>query len=144
MIVRRLKDVASSALDVDGGTWRSRRLLLARDNMGFSMHDTLIHAGTETTIWYKHHLEAVYCVEGEGEVQVVDTGEVIPISSGTLYALDGHEKHLLRATTQMRMICVFNPPLTGREVHDSEGVYPLPAPHTTPHEGALILKGEPS
>jgi L-ectoine synthase len=23
------------------------------------------------------------------------------------------------------MICVFNPPLTGREVHDEEGVYPL-------------------
>jgi L-ectoine synthase len=25
----------------------------------------------------------------------------------------------------MRMLCVFNPPVTGREVHDENGVYPL-------------------
>ncbi len=25
----------------------------------------------------------------------------------------------------MRMICIFNPPLTGREVHDKTGAYPL-------------------
>jgi len=23
------------------------------------------------------------------------------------------------------MVCVFNPPVTGREVHDENGVYPL-------------------
>ena len=26
----------------------------------------------------------------------------------------------------LRVICVFNPPLTGQEVHDKEGVYALP------------------
>jgi L-ectoine synthase len=25
----------------------------------------------------------------------------------------------------MRTVCVFNPPVTGREVHDENGVYPL-------------------
>jgi len=25
----------------------------------------------------------------------------------------------------MHMICVFNPPLTGKEVHDENGVYPV-------------------
>jgi L-ectoine synthase len=25
----------------------------------------------------------------------------------------------------MRTVCVFNPPVTGREVHDEDGVYPL-------------------
>jgi L-ectoine synthase len=44
-----------------------------------------------------------------------------------MYALNGHEKHYLRARTQMRMVCVFNPPLTGKEVHDDDGVYPLVA-----------------
>jgi len=39
--------------------------------------------------------------------------------------LDGNEKQLLRATKEMRMICTFNPPLTGREVHDEDGVYPV-------------------
>lgn len=50
------------------------------------------------------------------------------VGPGTLYALDGHERHLVRATTQMRMVCVFNPPLTGREVHDADGSYPPPEP----------------
>jgi L-ectoine synthase len=39
--------------------------------------------------------------------------------------LSGNEKHQLRPTTQMRTVCVFNPPVTGREVHDENGVYPL-------------------
>jgi L-ectoine synthase len=125
MIVRRLEDIAGTEKEVDAGNWTSRRFLLRKDGMGFSMHDTLIRAGTETFIWYAHHLEAVYCVEGEGEVELVESGEVFPIRAGTLYALDGHEKHLLRGRTDMRMVCVFNPPLTGKEVHDTDGVYPL-------------------
>ncbi|WP_088549684.1 ectoine synthase [Paenibacillus aquistagni] len=124
MIVKHLDHIVNTEDDIDTSTWNSRRLLLKKDGMGFSMHDTLIKAGTETLIWYRNHVEAVYCVEGEGEIEVVD-GETYPIRPGTLYALDGHEKHLLRAKSQMRMVCVFNPPLTGREVHDPEGVYPL-------------------
>ena len=124
MIVKQLKDIIATDNDIDTPTWNSRRLLLKRDGMGFSMHDTLIKEGTETFIWYKNHVEAVYCIEGEGEIEVVG-GEVYPIKPGTLYALDGNEKHWLRARKTMRMICVFNPPLTGREVHDKEGVYPL-------------------
>ncbi|WP_195574094.1 ectoine synthase [Paenibacillus sp. 1001270B_150601_E10] len=124
MIVKHLNQIVNTQDDIDTKTWNSRRLLLRKDQLGFSMHDTLIKAGTETLIWYRNHIEAVYCVEGEGEIEVVD-GETYPIRPGTLYALDGHEKHLLRAKSQMRMVCVFNPPLTGREVHDAEGVYPL-------------------
>lgn len=124
MIVRKLKDVVGSAHDIKAETWNSRRLLLAKDGMGYSVHDTLIHAGTETRIWYQHHLEAVYCIEGEGEVITQPDGKVYPISAGTLYALDKHDHHLLRARTQMRMVCVFNPPLVGNEVHDENGVYP--------------------
>lgn len=128
MIVRTLeKDILGTEAEVKAatGTWTSRRLLLRRDGMGFSFHDTLIHAGTETCIHYANHLEAVYCVGGEGEVELVDTGEKFPIKDGTVYALNGHEKHFLRAFKELRLICVFNPPLTGREDHDEAGVYPL-------------------
>ena len=59
MIVRSLADVGGSDRDVVAPTWRSRRLLLARDGPAFSLHDTIIHAGTETTMWYRHHVEAV-------------------------------------------------------------------------------------
>ncbi|WP_142847457.1 ectoine synthase [Telmatospirillum sp. J64-1] len=125
MIVKRLQDVIGTENDVDTETWNSRRLLLKHEGMGFSLHDTIIKAGTETLIWYRNHLEAVYCIEGEGEIETTDDGKIYPISAGTVYALDKNDRHLLRATKDMRMVCVFNPPLTGQEVHDSEGVYPL-------------------
>lgn len=128
MIVRNLDDVVGTDADVRGPTFASRRLLLARDGMGFSLHDTVLEAGTETHIWYAHHVEAVYWIDGEGEVELVDTGERWPIRPGTMYALDGHEKHRLRAHTRMRAICVFNPALTGAEVHDGDGTYPLLKP----------------
>ncbi|QYR22574.1 ectoine synthase [Paenibacillus sp. sptzw28] len=124
MKVKQLDEIIGTKDDVDTDTWNARRLLLRKDGMGFSMHDTLIKAGTETMIWYRNHVEAVYCIEGEGEIELA-TGEVYPIRPGMLYALDGHEKHYLRANTRLRMVCVFNPPLTGREVHDQDGVYPL-------------------
>ncbi|GIP46411.1 MULTISPECIES: ectoine synthase [Paenibacillus] len=124
MIVKHLSNILGTIDDVDTETWNSRRLLLAKDNMGFSLNDTLIKEGTETFIWYKNHVEAVYCIEGEGEIEVIG-GETYPISPGMMYALNGHEKHYLRARSQLRVICVFNPPLTGREVHDEEGTYPL-------------------
>lgn len=51
--------------------------------------------------------------------------EVFEVSAGTIYAPDDHDAHILRAHTQMRMVCVFNPPVTGAEVHDETGAYPL-------------------
>jgi L-ectoine synthase len=134
VIVKKIQDLLGTDRDVaaPNGNWHSRRLLLAGDGMGFSMHDTTICAGTETYIYYKHHLEAVYCVAGRGEIEDLTTGEIHPIEDGTLYALDQHEKHLLRASEDLRMVCVFNPPLTGTEVHDEEGTYPLLGPSPNP------------
>jgi len=125
MIVRRLDDISGGECDISAETWRSRRLLLKKDGMGFSFHDTQIFPGTETRIWYKHHLEAVYCIAGEGELEDLTTGEKHALEPGTIYALDGNEKHILRTESGLRMICVFNPPLNGAEVHDKDGVYPL-------------------
>lgn len=125
MIVRSLEEIKGTARDVRTKNWASRRLLLKNDGMGFSLHETTIFPGTETTICYANHLEAVYCIEGEGEVETLEDGRIHPIRPGVVYALDRHDRHHLRAKTQMRLVCVFNPPLTGREVHDANGVYPL-------------------
>ncbi len=126
MIVRTLQAALGTERDVrdPNGHWVSRRLLLKGDGMGFSMHDTVIFAGTETHLWYKHHLEAVYCVGGEGEIEELANGTIHPIRPGTLYALNNHDEHLLRATSELHLVCVFNPPVTGEEVHDADGAYP--------------------
>lgn len=126
MQVKHLNDIVNTEDDVAADTWRSRRLLLKKDGMGFSLHDTIIYAGTETTIWYKNHLEAVYCIEGDGEIEFLNEEKTYSINPGTLYVLDGHEKHKLRANKKdLRLVCVFNPPVTGKEVHDEDGSYPL-------------------
>lgn len=127
MIVRKLSEIRGTinAVTPDNGNWTSHRLLLKKDGMGFSMHDTLIRANTVTRMWYKHHLEAVYCVAGTGEIEDLETGLIHPIENGTLYALNKHDRHMVRARTDLRLVCVFNPPLTGQEVHDAEGAYPL-------------------
>lgn len=126
MIVRTLEEIKGTERDVNAENWRSYRILLSKDGMGFSLHHTIIRAGTETLIWYKNHVEAVYCIQGEGEVEVVEDGKIYPIKVGTMYALNGHEKHYLRAkSSDMHLVCVFNPPVTGREVHDEDGSYPL-------------------
>lgn len=129
MIVRNLNEIIDTKYDVfdPEGRWRSRRFLTAKDQMGFSLHDTTIFAGTKTFIHYKHHVEAVYCIEGSGQVELIDEERIIPVSSGTMYALNNHEKHHLVAHTDMRIICVFNPALSGEEVHRSDGSYEIPS-----------------
>lgn len=126
MLVRKLDEIIGTEDETSSETWSSRRFLFAKDKMGFSLTDTIIRAGTETHIWYQNHLEAVYCIEGNGEVETVKDGKVYPIEAGTMYALDKNDEHYLRGGTEdMRMVCVFNPPLTGKETHDENGVYPL-------------------
>ena len=126
MIVRSLNSITDSDRDVQASTFASRRLLLAKDGMGFSLHDTVLYAGTETEMHYQNHLEAVYCIEGTAElVDLEDGGTVHKIEPGVMYALDEHDRHILRAVTDFRAVCVFNPPVTGKEVHDENGVYPL-------------------
>jgi L-ectoine synthase len=125
VIVTHLSDLDGTDRDVEFNTWRSRRFVLASDKVGFSFHDTVIYAGTETSMWYANHIEAVYCVGGEGTLVNDETGESFEITDGTMYLLNGHERHTVRARTDLRMACVFNPPVTGREVHDEHGVYPL-------------------
>ena len=133
MIVRRLEEAEKTGRRIvsPDGNWESTRLLLKDDNMGFSFHITTIYEGADFQMHYQNHLESVYCISGEGEVETLDDGKKYPINSGTLYILDQHDKHVLRAFKEMKMACVFNPPLNGKEVHNAEGAYELTADSVT-------------
>lgn len=127
MIVRSISDIEGTDRDIESasGTWRSKRIILAKERVGFSLHETVLYAGTETSMWYANHVEAVFCVSGEAELTNDNTGEKHRITPGTMYLLDGHEKHTVRPVTDFKVLCVFTPPVTGREDHDENGVYPL-------------------
>ena len=127
MIVRNVKDVIGTADEVRTDTWVSRRVLLKKDGMGFSFHETTIFPGGRTHIHYKNHLEAVWCIEGDGSIETIADGKKYELGPGVVYALNEHDEHWLCGGKEpLRVICVFNPPLTGQEVHDKEGVYALP------------------
>ena len=131
MIVRCLADAEKTDRRVVSDGWESVRLLLEDDGMGFSFHITTIYQGAKLPMHYQNHLESVYCMSGHGKIEVVETGAVYPIAPGTVYALDKHDQHILYAETEMKMACVFNPPLIGKEVHNAEGAYELEAPKTS-------------
>lgn len=127
MIVRTTNEITGTDRDVADpkGNWRSKRIVLGGDQVGFSFHETTIDAGSVNEFHYANHVEAVWLVEGEGTLLDRETGETYPLAAGTMYLLDGHERHTVTADTTLRMLCVFNPPVVGTEVHDEDGVYPL-------------------
>ena len=129
MIVRNLKSAEQSNRRIvsPDGNWESTRMLLKDDNMGFSFHITTIYKDADFQMHYQNHLESVYCISGEGEVETLSDCIKHPIKPGTLYILDKHDKHVLRAFEEMQMACVFNPPLNGKEVHNADGAYELEA-----------------
>jgi L-ectoine synthase len=120
VIVRTAAEVHGTAAEVSTHQWTSTRLLLQNDRMGFTITDTVVEPGMDETLWYKHHLEACYCIEGRATLEDLSTGDVYEIQPGTMYALDQHDRHRLRAGTRVRLVCVFSPPLTGQETHDSD------------------------
>lgn len=129
MIVRTLQEAEKTERRIvsPDGNWESTRLLLKDDQMGFSFHITTIYAGADFQMHYQHHLESVYCVSGKGEIESLDDGKKYVISPGTLYNLNQHDRHILRAITELKLACVFNPPLNGTETHNAQGAYELDA-----------------
>src|SRR5690625_7099834 len=99
MIVSQLEQLNDTERDVKAETWRSRRIVLAREGVGFSMHDTVIYAGTTSTFHYENHIEAVYCVQGQGTLTNEETGEVHELRAGTPSLPAGQETHPVRPQT---------------------------------------------
>lgn len=127
MIVRKLQHVRKSDRNVKSAQWESARLLLKDDGMGFSFHITTMYAGEEIHMHYQNHLEAVLVLKGNGTIEDLGTGITHQLAAGVMYALNAHDKHIVRAQTDILCACVFNPPVTGSEVHDESGAYPAEA-----------------
>lgn len=124
MIVRQLSDIRKTDRLVKSKGWDSARLLLKNDGMGFSFHITTMYAGEELRMHYQNHLEAVFVLEGTGTIEDLGTGETHKLAPGVMYALNKNDRHIVRPETDILTACVFNPPVTGQEVHDENGAYP--------------------
>lgn len=119
MKVIKLSDL--SPVKCPKGAFESFRYLLKKDSMGFTVTRTEIKKGGPYNWHYKNHLEACLCVEGEG---IVESNSIAhEINPGVMYALDANDNHFFTAKTDCVLICVFNPPLTGQEVHKEDASY---------------------
>ena len=114
-----IKDV--KGVDFNGGT--SYRTVLEKDKLGFAMMETRINKGGAYKWNYKNHQEACMCISGNGYIEDLTTGEISNISKGVTYLVDDHQPHLFTALTDVVLVSVFNPPLTGMETHDEDGSY---------------------
>jgi L-ectoine synthase len=121
MIVKTRDNVIGTKGEASGDSWWSLRLLHEEDGMGVTLTDSFLEPGFDMVLWQKNHFEACYCLEGEGTVEELDTGRVHEIKAGTLYAMNDHDRHRIRAKTRMHIVCTFYPALTGHEVHDADG-----------------------
>jgi L-ectoine synthase len=126
MIVKTYEGLAGTKSETSLGNGRAvtRRFLLAEDGVGFTLADIRMKAGETAPLCYKNHIEANYIIEGEGVLEELDTGVTHELKPGVMYCLNRHERHRIICKTAIRMICVFNPPLVGGEVHDESGAYP--------------------
>jgi L-ectoine synthase len=122
MIVRTLDEITDTERDVAGDRWRAKRLFLRGDGLGFSLSETTVEAGAELNVWYKHHQEACFVIDGEAEITERDTGARHRIGPGSAYA-PAQDRHSIRVLSPLRLVCVFSPALTGRETHDADGSY---------------------
>jgi len=127
VIVRTRRDVVESGLQVvcPRGGFISTRYIVAADGLGFSMSHTLVPAGDWHRWHYVNHVEACLCVSGHATVKDNATGQHWDIFPGTLYAPDASDDHSLKAHNDTVLICVFNPPLAGDEIHDEAGHYKI-------------------
>jgi len=126
MIVKTLEDVKARGHYAEKtGVWTSTRHLLKEDGVGFTLTQTTFAAGQSLTMQYKNHLEANMIVSGTAILTDESSGEVYTLEPGSTYTLDKHDRHTLEAKTDLTIICVFTPALTGKETHDADGSYPL-------------------
>lgn len=110
---------------IDFHAGKSNRILLKSENMGFGITKTVIQpSGGKVFQHYKNHLEACYCVSGYGVLTDMD-GNEFGISEGVTYVLDENDPHWFEAMEETVLICVWNPPLIGNEIHREDGSYSL-------------------
>jgi len=110
---------------VQGEGFKSHRILKDVDGMGYTMTKTIVEPGVHR--WhYKQHLESCYCVSGSATLTNERTEESFAIDPDVTYALDNNDPHIFQAHEETILICVFNPPLKGDELHGEDGSYQMP------------------
>jgi L-ectoine synthase len=107
--------------------------------VGFTLCDVRLAAGNKTVLWYKHHWEANYIVEGNATLEDLSSGQVWSLEPGVVYTVGPKDRHRVRVEQDSHVISIFNPPLTGTEGYDEDGSF-QPSGEVLPGRGTLFVK----
>jgi L-ectoine synthase len=119
---------AGKEMVVANGKARTLRMLVQADDLGFGFSDVHLASGADAVLWYKHHWELNHILSGTGEVTDLTTGAAWQLAPGVDYNVGPHDRHRLRATTDLHLLSVFCPAPRGDEQHDAEGTLPPSGP----------------
>lgn len=130
MFVKTLEDVRNAGLEIisaDGAVTEAR-FLIADDGLGFGFSEVRLRAGRAFDRWNKHHWNANLVLEGRLEITDLATDAVHKLESGALYCVGPKDRHRVATITEVHLLSVFNPPLTGTETPDADGAHPADGP----------------
>jgi len=130
MFVKRVDAMrrAGAEMSAASGQARTLRMLTKADDLGFGFSDVHLVAGSEATLWYKHHWEANHIMSGTGAVTDLTTGQAWALAPSVGYNVGPKDRHRLRADTDMHLVSIFCPPLVGNEQHDQDGALAASGP----------------
>jgi len=124
MKILNLEQLRNTERNVKFNAGNSIRFLLESDGMGFSFHQTEMKKSKHPFVWhYKYHKECCYCIQGFAILTNLETGDEHEIRVGDMYVLDSHTKHSFIPLEDTILVSVFNPPITGNEIHQKDGSY---------------------
>lgn len=109
-------------VEPENKAFKSYRGLLREDNCGYTVTKTVIQPGKKNYWHYQHHIESCYCISGKAIVTDMQ-GNEHTIEPDRMYVLDKNDAHYFEALEETVLMCVFNPPLRGNELHDGHGAY---------------------
>ena len=141
MFVKTLADLKARGQErvLCNGNIRTVRFLTRADGLGFTVSDVRVSAGIDQILWYRNHIEANFVVSGEGTVEDTNSGRSWKLEPGVIYVVGPKDRHRILSTTDMYIISVFNPPLTGNERHDADGTYE-PGGEIPPGRDTMFVK----
>jgi L-ectoine synthase len=108
-------DLIGSDQHVRHPNYETIRLLLDRDGFGLTLTDITLNPGILDTYGYDDRLELAYCIEGRATLVDLATDTQHVVEPGTIWAAPPGSRFTFLAHQPTRLICVFNPALTGVE-----------------------------
>ena len=127
MFVRKIDDLIGSdkaEKRTDGGSvLQGVHPLTREDRCGFSISDYSIKGPWNQDLQYKNHMEINFIVAGQVEILDLTGDKSWQITAGMIYIVGPKDRHRFSSPSDIHLISIFNPAISGTEKHDADGAF---------------------